>query len=156
MFWFTAFAFGPCFVFGFHWKQPWKPSLLGYFILQECHGYKFAKSLMLQNIFGWIVKASVFIGNIWRWCIGVAGLTVVATIVHIIAMMMTSDCIQIIKRRLKNSCNKIEDPNVFRQLQVFKRLTHSVQQDCLCFFRSFNCNFILKCGLIGNFRLSFK
>lgn len=62
---FLASVFGPFYVLGIHWNSPCKPSLIGYFLLEECIRSKEAVELIgLTVIWNTVLKIIVYIGNI--------------------------------------------------------------------------------------------
>lgn len=59
---YTVFPF--CFVYGLHWLQPCKSSLMGYWLLPECSSSSLCES---PNSF---VKLVIFLINHWMWSMG--------------------------------------------------------------------------------------
>lgn len=64
----------PFIVFGFHWQNPCKTSLIGYFLLEECHSNTLEMELnMSAFIRRYLVKIMVYIANIWTLFLGING-----------------------------------------------------------------------------------
>ncbi len=131
---FSMIGFAPLFVLGFHWYDPCKPSLLGYFILPECHDIV---SISFQGkllIVGWIFKGIILFGNVWLFYFACYGACYILISVHILSTMLIQENVQLFWKQLKASHNKYNDAMLYRQLQIFNTLCNSVQQSCLCVF----------------------
>ncbi len=131
----TAVGIGPCFVLILHWSNPCKPSLLGYFLLEECHRTNGSLNHVIQIIWTQIKTGTVFLFNIWLWYFGFHGLAFGFTVVHITLTMIVRECIQLACRQTKSIYTNISDKcKIYRQLQILNILCNSIQQSCLLTF----------------------
>lgn len=124
-------VFGPCFILGFHWTNPCKPTLIGYFLMEQCYESVKYEIRSIQFLFNFVVKLLVFVSNIWVWCFGVNGASFIFITVHIVAPVITHDCIELFWKRLKTSNDIYNDARLYRQLQIFNVLYNFVQERCL-------------------------
>lgn len=131
---FTSVGFGPCWVLLFHWSSPCKPSLVGSFLLSECHQSSIFSQDLLQLIWRSITKFFVFVLNIWLWYFGVSGTAFILTVVHIISTLILRECTQLALRYIKTCTNVCNGAKVFSKLQIFSSLTNCLQQSCLLVF----------------------
>ncbi len=130
---FTSVVLAPCHVLGIHWWNPCKPSLTGYFLLEECHqNLKVRMNVeIVQKIITNGVKATVFIVDLWVWWFGVHGTAFSFIAVHIIGTMLTRENILLFRERLQRSNNIYRDAIIYRQIQLFSILCNCVQRKCL-------------------------
>ncbi len=123
------------FVFGLHLINPFKPSLVGYFVLPECHHGLHSQISVVQIMLGFFVKAAAFVGNKWVWFFfGAHGVVFVIVTVHIICTLMPFDNLRFFWERLRCSKNIFQDIRIWRQLQILSTLCNYVQQSYLCVF----------------------
>ncbi len=102
----TTVAFPPLFVLGFHWANPCKPSLIGYFIISECYSniksYQWFSEEVISNV---IVKFLVFAGNMWAWFTILCGCVFFYISMKILGLMMVLECMKDFWERFQNSTN---------------------------------------------------
>lgn len=91
----TAVVFPIFFVYGVHWTNPCKVSLLGFWLLEKCNiEPNFIK--MVPNV---LVKAVVFLINHWMWVFGLQG----ALLGGLVISTMTMICMHEFIERLAES-----------------------------------------------------
>lgn len=81
-YWFyvTIFGFPVMFVYGFHWTEPCKPTLIGYWVLPECNQ-------LFSNCGDFLWKLMVFGFNHWLWSFGMVALFLGISGVQILCTM---------------------------------------------------------------------
>lgn len=115
-------------VLGFHWTHPCKPSLVGFFILAECHQSCTISTQNWEIVLNIFIKASVFLWNMWTWMFGFQSSVYLVISVSIIGSMMCKECLQIFLNRLKCRRDIYTDGLLYREIQIMNVISNSVQQ----------------------------
>lgn len=113
------------FVIGLHWSQPCKPSLMGYWMLEEC---SFENNTGSSSILGFAVKILVFLANMWIWTI-VVSLFLLG--MGLLPIQCTLSLVEYIKKFQKLSLNQQTNIRnttlIYRKLQVLALLMNEIQ-----------------------------
>ncbi len=126
----TGIVLSPCFVLGFHWTNPCKTSLILSFLLKECSG-EIGDGLGTMEFLAFaIVKAGVFLANIWVWYFGINGHIFLVSTVHILGPMLMRDAIELFWKKFESGTNIQSNSEIYRKLQMFIVLLNSIQQNC--------------------------
>ncbi len=129
---FTSSVFPPIYSFGLHWKNPCEPSLIGYFLLPECHDLPTSGVLsILHEIIAVLVKITIILGNMWFWWFALFGSLFTFAALHIIGTIMLYENIVLFWKGFTHSTSVYTDAILYRQLQILNMLSNSVQQRCL-------------------------
>ncbi len=134
MIFFTIVIFPPCYVLGLHFQNPCKPSLVGYFLLNECRNKRNNQKGLVQLLIEIFLKTVIFVGNISMWYYALYGMAFVVITVHIISTMLISNIMEIFWNRLKFGRDLYYDAVLYRQIQVINILYNLLQQDSLLLF----------------------
>ncbi len=123
--------FAPCFVFGIHWINPCKPSLLGYFLLDECYGTSNVHQ-GYHNLFKRVVlKLFICTLNIWMWYFGAFCIFFVTSAICLISTGIFSNGIKTLWYELQTTKDIKNHSIVYRELQILNSVYNSVQKDLL-------------------------
>lgn len=122
---FAAILSAPCVTYGFHWGEPCKASLTGYWILPECHG---GMKSSWMNI---LIKQGLLLGNIAFLLFGAHGTIHVTAILQCLGTMILLDCLKIFCVRVSKNGSPQGSQDaylVFRKIQVLGNLNNAIQQ----------------------------
>lgn len=133
----AALVFPPCFVLAFHFRNICKPSLIGYFLVPECHGSATLFQSLPKILLGYFLKVFVLVTNIWLWHFAVHVCILVYVAVHVTTTMLTRGYIVFARRSLRKNPTNLAFTLMYRNLQALNNLGNNIQQDLLS-------NYILK------------
>lgn len=120
------------YVYGFHWMQPCKPSIVGYFVIDECHSWPMAKSLF-QKTWDKLAKICVFMLNHWMWSYGLHGAAFCTCAFLTITTSRIRSFIETYCHICTNNCsdNIIENFSIYRHIQLLVDLSNEIMQKSL-------------------------
>lgn len=95
----TGLFLAPFFALGFHWVNPFKSSLIGYFLLNQCLFNATGCMNSTSEIGNVLLKTIVYFGNLVVWYFAINGQVFIATAIHIICPIMMINCIKITRKR---------------------------------------------------------
>ncbi len=149
---FSIAVFVPFFVFGFHWTNPCKPSLLGYFLLEECHNSAYYRTDILFLILRGFIKIGVYALNIWMWNFGTFCLCFIASAINLIVPVIFCNGIKMLWDRFQNPGDIYSNSRMYRELQLLNSTYNHVQKHMLgvlilsaIFSISMNSTLLIKC-----------
>ncbi len=128
MFVLNAVVFPPLLVIGVHFANPCKPSLIGYFVLDECRKIEYNQTNIVYIALNVIVKTAIFLSNIgvlWFTFHGAAFLVITVTM---IGAMTSKECLQIFLSRVKSGKEIYEAALLYREIYIINILCNFVQQ----------------------------
>lgn len=128
--------FPPLFILGFHWANPCKASLTGFFILSDCcttYALTFP-NFLLQAFINRVAKTAIFLGNIWIWFNMLGGAMSLTILIQIVGAMMSQECVRIFYKQLKSSKNIYKATLVYRQLYILNEISNIILQYCMAIF----------------------
>ncbi len=128
---FSGNVFGPILVFGFHWKNPCKSSLVGYFILEECYVANIETLGIITVIRRGLAKTAAFIVNSCIWNLGGSSGGFLVTVCYIISPIVQQEIIQLMRKALNDDQNMHNDLCMYRQLQILNTLCNNTQKVAL-------------------------
>ncbi len=124
----SAVVIPPLLVLGLHLINPCKPSLIGYFVLVECHKTKNIPTKIVHTVLNFIVKIVVFLGNIWILWFAFHGAIALVILVTILGSMTSKECLQIFLIKIKSGKEIFKDAVLYRELCIINILCNCVQQ----------------------------
>lgn len=121
-----AVALPISFVYGLHSINLCRPSLLGYFLLEECarHGHP----RTWKDLF---TKVLVFLGNHFIWSFGFQATVVVIALLQALGTLMLHDCLKIFWFQFRNGRSILQGRKacqVYRDVQILGVLSNDIQQ----------------------------
>ncbi len=123
--------FVPCFVFGLHWINPCKPSLLGYFLLEECYNntnlYQGYLYLFIRVVF----KLCICILNVWMWYFSAFCVCFFTSAISLISPLILSKSITSLWYKLRATGDIPNYSKGYREIQILNSLYNEVQKHLL-------------------------
>lgn len=83
-----------CFAFILHWTQPCKASLVGYFVLFQCHNQVLEKAGFFMETGSMLMKCLVMVLNQWMWTFGTHASLFCTALFQVMGVISLQECIQ--------------------------------------------------------------
>lgn len=128
---FSITIFIPCFVFGLHWINPCKPSLLGYFLLDECRGIRYLYSGYFFELRKVLLKISVYIVNLWMWYFGAFCICFVTSAISLICPVIASTSIKALWYQLHRTRDIAGNYRMYREIHLLNSVYNEIQKELL-------------------------
>ncbi len=123
---YSCAVFSPVFVVGFHWSTPCKPSLIGYFLINECNYDKFSAFNTVQTLLNLASKVAICFLNIYILYFGITMALCICAIGHILSIIIIKEKLQYILKVLKKISEPHQNLLMYRELQIFNTLLNNV------------------------------
>ncbi len=117
------------YVFGLHWGSPYKPSLLGFFLLPECYSNGDTLYIYISNI---VIKTVICVVNTWTWAASVLCSVYCVSAIVVLCVLSFGDFLQAMEQMYRAELPKeniYENGLFYRKIQVLGCLCNEVQQD---------------------------
>lgn len=127
---FNVNATGVILIYLFHWVNPCKGSLIGYWLLVECSNGDSLETPWMQII----PKGGLLLGNHLLWNFGCSACIFVMTCILNVGILILIDCTKIFYWRYKEACNldkASEAMLLCREIQILANLNNDIQQGAM-------------------------
>lgn len=121
----SAVVLPPMFIYGLHSIHLCRPSLFGYFFLDECRE---------ENVTTWksvLFKLGVFLGNHFIWSFGFQATIFVIIMIMVLGTLILLDCLKIFWiqfSKAKSTVSRNEAMKLYREVQILGNLCNDIQQ----------------------------
>lgn len=126
---FSALTYPTVFVYGFHWKNPCKPSLVGYWLIEECYSDRY-KSYQFKEMWNIFTKFSVLTMNQWMWTYALHTTAFCSCVFLTLAVSTIRSFIERYQHicAFNRSANNFDKLAIYRYIQLLVDLNNEILQ----------------------------